>query len=164
MSFRSFAAAALVPIAVIAACGPAKPGKADTSLPHFTKAQFASIRWLDGRWRGVDSAGKPFFEAYRVVNDSTMHQGTFSDSTFATQTDSAVVGWRNGVVVDQGASSPWVATRLDSGVVTFALTKAATNRFVWIRHSPDEWEAQIYTPDRAGREQRVVYRMQRVRP
>jgi hypothetical protein len=166
----------LVLFAAAAACGSTKSGGADTgvatqggapaaaAVPTFTKSQFASVRWLDGKWRGVATNGKPFFEAYRHVNDSTMHQGTFSDSTFKVQTDSAIVAFRAGKVIDQGNGPPWVATHLDSAGVMFVLPRTPTSRIVWLRHSPDEWEAQIYTPDKLGQVQRVVYHMKRAAP
>jgi hypothetical protein len=159
-------------VVIIVACGPAKSGGSDTANSAlktaaapvtFTKAQFGAIRWVEGRWRGLDVKGKPFFEAYRMIDDSTMHEGTFSDSTFKTQTDSAIIGWRNGLVVDRGNGKPWNATHLDSAQVGFALVGGKGQRFAWFRHSPDEWEAQIFTPDVIGHEVKVVYRMQRVR-
>ena len=159
---------------LVAACGPAKVDSADTqpltsvpadsTLPHFTKTDFASLRWLAGRWRGLLPDGKPFFEAYSVVNDSTIHQAAFSDSTFKTQTDSSMIGLRGGLVVHQGQGSSWVASHLDSRVVRFDLVKAPANYFSWSRRGADAWEAQLFNVDGRGQQQRVVYQMQRVKP
>jgi hypothetical protein len=162
--------ASLFVIAGIAACGPAKSDGVDTAkatqaaatpIPSFTKAQFASLRWIDGKWRGKTPAGQPIWDSYRMVNDSTMHQGTFTDSTYKTQRDSAVVSWRNGTVIDQGSGAPWFATALDSSGVSFSLPKSPMNRITWIHHSVNEWEAQITSPDRLGHEQRTIYHMRR---
>jgi hypothetical protein len=164
----------VIALMLVAACGPAKVDKTDTqppssapadsTLPHFTKADFASLRWLDGRWRGRLPDGKPFFESYAVVNDSTIHQGAFSDSTFQTQTDSSVLGLRGGLLVQQGQGSTWVASHLDSAAVRFDLVKAPANYFTWTRRGADAWEAQLFNVDARGQQQRVVYQMRRVKP
>jgi hypothetical protein len=161
--------ASLLVLAGMAACSPAKsdaidtakPTQAAAAIPSFTKAQFASLRWIDGRWRGMTPEGRPIWDSYRMVNDSTLHQGTFTDSTYKTQRDSAVVSWRKGTIIDQGSGSPWFATVLDSSGVSFSLPKAPLNRITWIRHSANEWEAQISRPDQLGHEQRTVFHMRR---
>ena len=159
---------------LLGACGPPNSSHADSQrtggtataqsiAAKFTLADFANMRWLEGDWRGTTSSGKPFYESYRMVNDSTMHMGGFADSAFRTQTDSAVIALRGGQVLDQGDGTPWAATHLDSHFVNFGSMRTPANHFAWRRQSADRWEALIFTTDHLGHEQRIVYAIQRVK-
>lgn len=57
--------------------------------------------------------GKNFYEQYRVVNDSTIMMTGYPDSTFAEISDSARITLRGGTVSSEGATSRYVASRLD---------------------------------------------------
>src|SRR5258708_21651905 len=95
--------------------------------PRFTVADFAHLRWLAGDWQSRTSNGKSFYDRYRVSDDSTMRQASFSDSTFRTQKDSALIGLRGGRVIDRGDGAPWFATRIDTNGVNFESQAAAAN-------------------------------------
>ena len=123
---------------------------------------FSHLRWLEGSWRGALPEGGSFFETYRVVDDSTIFMHGYPDSTFRNATDSARITLRGFTVLDQGTTSRWVATRLDSTTVQFEPERGGSNDFIWERESPDKWLATLHSRDRQGSPRTIMYPMQRV--
>jgi len=105
--------------------------------------------------------GKNFYEQYRVVNDSTIMMTGYPDSTFAQISDSARITLRGGTVSSEGATSRYVASRLDSTGVDFSPDRGAQNAFTWAREAADRWNATIRWTDGQGRPQTVVYALHR---
>ena len=127
----------------------------------YSLAQFAQLRWLEGRWRGGLPDGGSFYEQYRWLDDSTIAMHAFADSTFARATDSSRVSLRFGVVANEGITARWVATRLDSAAVEFVPRRGASNGFSWVRESPDRWTATL-SPSRDGGIRSTIYHMERI--
>ena len=125
-------------------------------------AQFSSLAWLSGRWRGVDATGAPFFEAYVPQTPSTIRTYSYADSTFVAPNDSGLLQLRGDTLFSGSPSVHWVATHLDSIRVEFAPWRGASNRFVWLRTAPGGWTATLQW-DSAGTPQQRVYEMRAVR-
>jgi hypothetical protein len=139
---------------VAAVARSAKPAR------HFSRTDFANLRWLEGDWRGRLPNGGYFYERYRIVDDSTIAMHGFEDSTFSNPNDSASIVYRDGIVTDRSSTSRYVATNLALNGVAFAPTQGATNHFSWNRESADTWTANL----RSAKGNITVYRMERVRP
>jgi hypothetical protein len=142
----------------------APPPAASTSPPvaaTVTPAQFRALKWLEGRWRGRDTATLVFYEEYRFVDDSTLAMRSFSDSMFTRATDSSTIALRGGRVENRSESRTWVATRLDSASARFDAASGAGTHFVWER-ATDGWVARLFAPAARG-EREVVYRMTTMR-
>lgn len=110
------------------------------------RAQLASLRWLEGSWRGTGDDTPPFFERYTFPNDSTMISATFTDSTRQVVNDSSVYQLRDG----QFGSTQYVVTAIGGDSIAFAPIGTATNSFVWKRVSADEWMAVLAFPSSSG--------------
>jgi hypothetical protein len=129
---------------------------------RFTSADFAHLRFLDGSWRGQLPDGKYFYERYRVVDDSTIAQYGFADSTYATSNDSSRIVLRGTTVAVESASR-WEATRLDATGVDFTSINTPTSSFTWAPVSADQWTATIRSVGRDGQPRSAVYNMERVK-
>jgi hypothetical protein len=128
---------------------------------QFALADFQHLRYLEGKWRGTLPNGKFFYESYHFVNDSTILQGGHTDSTFETKSDSALLVFRGGAVIDSSRTI-YHATKLDATTVDFRADPAPKNGFVWIRESADAWTARILGTNPDGTERVTVYPMRRV--
>ena len=122
-----------------------------------TIPEFRALKWLEGRWRGRDTATLVFYEQYRFVDDSTIAMHSFADSTFGRATDSSRIVLRDGHVESRSESRTWILTRLDSASARFDASSGTGNRFVWER-APTGWTARLFAPA-AGGEREVVYQM-----
>lgn len=161
-------------VLVMAACGdPGDDRNADTIMTGgvrsagadpitVTVADFGQLSWLIGSWRGVGGDGKPFYEAYSAVDDSTIRMRSYADSTFATVTDSSVILLRGGILANEGGNARWVATRLDTLGADFSPERGARNTFTWSRQSPTQWTATLRWNDERGRPQTVEYALQKM--
>ena len=141
-----------------AGCGGEQRVSADTTRPAagaeppalrgvvVVPQMFRTLHWIEGRWRGSDSAQLVFFEEYRFVDDSTIVMRTFSDSTFSAATDSSVVALRGGRVENVSANATWVATSFFGNSVHFAPVKGTRSRFIWER-ATSGWTARLFPPD-----------------
>ncbi len=142
-------------------------------MPPVVGADLRALRWIEGTWRGTGDAQAPFYERYRLANDSTLVVESFADSTLAAVTETSRFHLRGGALTsvpgaagDPPAGGPrWYASALSPDSVCFEPLAAVRNPFVWRRSpSPDEWLAMLSWPATAARPARTVtYTMRRTR-
>jgi hypothetical protein len=136
------------------------PGAPAQPMPaKYALADFGQLRYLEGMWRGTMENGKPFYESYHFLNDSTIAKGSHTDSTFKTKSDSSFIVFRGGVVMDS-SSQVYTAEKLDSTIVDFRASPSY--HFTWTKESNDAWTARLFSKQ-DGAEKVTVYPMQRVR-
>lgn len=123
-----------------------------------TLEQFRALRWFEGRWTGIAPDSSLFYEAYRVVDDSTMRSYQFADSVIRPPTDSGTIALRGGRVTSGDGTARWVLTRIDSVSVRFESARQANSGFEWRRTGPGAWEARLFH-DSAGVATERRYRM-----
>ena len=164
--------AAPVLVALAAQVGRAQAPSAAPAAPPPTAARVSArdlggLRWIVGDWRGVGTAGTtqaPFYELYRLADDSTLVMEGFADSTFGTETETTRYELRAGRLASAGAGTRWTAIRVDSRGVEFAVLPGARNGFRWERAAgagarPRSWQATILSA--SGRPRH--YRLDRLR-
>jgi hypothetical protein len=153
-------------LAGLVACAPAPAlAQAAAADSGVSVAAFGQLRWVEGRWRGEQPNGQPFFEAYRFENDSTIRSYTYADAASTVPTDSGAITLRGGQVTTGGGGARWAAAELTATRIRFAPVAGARNAFVWERTSADAWTATLSWPATAERPTReVVYPMSRLRP
>lgn len=123
--------------------------------------QFASLGWLIGDWRGSGGQYPAFYESYRLLNDSTIEQRAFSDSTFTTATETSEIALRAGAIQSlSGGTVRNVVTRISGDSVFFARPNRAGGEFVWVKGPDGQWTAILGGAGGA----RTVYEMRRIRP
>jgi hypothetical protein len=148
------------------------PSAAPTASPpvaaRLGPRDLGRLRWIVGDWRGVGTAGTtqaPFYERYRLADDSTLVMEGFPDSTFGTASETTRYELRTGRLADAGGR--WTAVRLDSLGVEFAAVSGARNGFRWERAPgagarPRAWQATILSGDRSGTVRQRHYRLERL--
>lgn len=107
---------------------------------NFTSAEFASLKWLEGSWKGT-TGKEPFYEAWRLVNDSVLVN--FAIEIKGTDT---LVSESNGLLLRGGrlvlGKGPvqWTATRLLSNEIVLKNDSAAySNTILWLHTRDDHW-------------------------
>ena len=124
-----------------------------------TVAQFRSLAWLEGRWRGTLSDTAPFFERYQFQDDSTMGTWTFADSLGTQVSDSGWIRLRNGIVTSGDSARGYVLTALESSSAHFKPRGAASNAFTWRRTSDSSWTATLTWRNASGQAMERIYVM-----
>lgn len=156
--------AALSFAATVAACsgGGAPPG---TVTPRdgaqVSEAEFASLRWLEGRWSSGRSSNRQF-ERYDFVSDTLIRIRTYPNASFRGPVDSSFVVLRDDRVFAVWRSAEWVATELTPVSVSFMPLEGAPNAFSWHRTGDGRREVRSTWQDAEGRTQRRVLRLRRV--
>jgi hypothetical protein len=162
------AALAVAPLAARAQA-PASAAPATPATPaRVTPQQFAQLRWIVGDWRGSGTAGTrqaPFYERYRLANDSTLLVESFADSTWRRLTETTRFELRGGRLGNAGTGPQWTATAIDSLGVSFGPVARVRNTFRWERAAgtgrrPSAWRATITPAGGAGSR---YYLMERVK-
>jgi hypothetical protein len=123
-----------------------------------TVEQFAGLRWFEGRWSGVMPDSSLFYEAYRVVDDSTIRSYSFADSAAVEPNDSGTIMLRGDRVTSGDSLPRWVATRIDETTVRFESMRNAGSAFEWTRTGPGLWTARLQW-DSSGVARERTYRM-----
>jgi hypothetical protein len=139
---------------------PSAPGQPVPA--KFAIADFNALRYLEGMWQGALPNGNPFYESYHFVNDSTIFQANHTDSTFRKKSDSSLITFRGGVVIDSSYSGKtYTAERLDSSIVDFRA--GPSYHFAFTRAGNDAWTANLYNKLPDGTEKVTTYRLKRIR-
>lgn len=115
-----------------------------------TLADFHALRYLEGDWRGSGYAGGPFYESYRIVNDSTIQMTAWTDSTLATPRDQTQYMLRDGVI---GTDDGGRLVRFDADGHHF---QRGSSSWTFRHVSANQWTARVgpsttYTMDRIAR-------------
>ncbi len=160
---RRHATALLLLVMLASACAreSREPQRPTATPASVAPEQFATLAWLSGRWRGSDSSGMAFYEAYAVIGPSEIRSYTYADSTFAQVTDSGSIILSGDTVFTGSPSQRWVATELDSTGVRFAPWRGASNSFAWRRGAEGSWTATLQW-DSAGVAMSRTYSMRAV--
>lgn len=140
----------------------ASPPAAARPAATVSAADFQTIRWLEGTWRGTGGGVDPFFERYRMIDDTTLLRQSFSDSTLGTVSDSARIVLRGQRVVEPAHDPAWQATSFDSASWRFDSIEHAGRAFTWRRDTPDRWTAILESRDAAGAAQERIYTLERI--
>jgi hypothetical protein len=147
----------------LSSCAFSRQTKLPAPIPAYVSAaRFQSLRWLEGRWRGTTETGTPFYEDYRLVDDSTIRSLSLADSAGGEAKDSNLVRLSSRAIFFTGGTSQWVATVVTDTRLHFEPIKGAANSFTWVSESPDAWTATLMP--RAGQpaQPATVYHMQRI--
>ncbi len=152
-------------LALLAACSTPAPRSAPEQSRSSAAAPLtlADVRWVLGTWRGTGGGGNPFFEEYRVRDDSTFSITYFTDSTrTATQRVTGTVEERAGRIYHTYGRSRWVVAEGTPTSLLFHPVEQADNRFRWSYVSPTQWTATLMNPDSTGREVTHTYTLDRL--
>ncbi len=142
---------------MVAACRPADAGPAAV-----TAADFRTIRWIEGTWRGTGGGVEPFFEQYRMRDDTTLARYSFADSSLATVGDSAHIVLRGGRVVEPAHDPAWQVTAFDSASWRFEHLREPGRAYTWRSVSADQWTARLEWLDAQGTRQERLYTLERM--
>lgn len=137
---------------MMAACTSTPPGKD----MKFTPADFAHLRFLEGRWEGTGPDGNPFHERYVFPSDTEMHAIRYRDSSFTEAGDGSTVRLEAGAVTSRWQQFTWKAVDLAPGKACFEPVEAPS-AFCWERISEDEVRVtQRWSDDRGNPQQYSV--------
>ena len=145
------------PASATAAAPPARQAVGAPASPEV----FRALRWIEGTWQGSGGKYAAFFERYEFADDSTIRISHFADSTLGGRTDGGRVELRGGVVRNEGGSSRWIATALDSNSIRFEPAGGTGGGFTWRRADASSWTAALHGA--GGRDTSVVYVMKRMK-
>ena len=106
----------------------------------FTSQEFASLKWLQGSWKGM-AGDKPFYEAWRWVNDSVLVNFVIEIKNNDTLiTESGALLLKNGLITLGQKPSQWQATRLmPNEIVLKNDSLPYSNTIVWLHTTDDHW-------------------------
>lgn len=141
----------------ITACDTDDPAPATPAM--VTREEFKQIGWIAGNWRGSGSGSAPFFESYRMVDDSTLMGITWKDASFTIPQDTSMIRWRNGEVT-HGTDA--VATRWSANSVHFDPRGKVMNSYTWKQETNDRWTAHLRWTGQAGTPRERTYVLERV--
>src|SRR5262245_7472979 len=110
-------------------------------LKSFSQANkpnpISKMEWLVGSWKGLDN-NKPFYEAWRKANDSTLvnfsMEISHSDTIIKEQT--AIIGKDSSVMLGKR----WLLKRLTGNEIMFENdTMSFSNRIIWLHTKENHW-------------------------
>lgn len=73
--------------------------------PPATVADFQTLRWLGGTWRGSEGGRNPFYERYQLQTDTLIRILYLADSMGSRASDSGSVYLRAGTVYHEAAAA-----------------------------------------------------------
>lgn len=127
----------------------------------FTTADFAHLRFLEGRWEGIAPDGSPFYEQYRFAGDDEMRANRYADARFDEAEDGSEVVLRDGRVLSSWSGFSWEAAELTDGRACFVPVNAPS-AFCWERASESEVRVTQRWTDEQGKPQQYVVSLRRL--
>lgn len=132
----------------LTACAPRPSFAAQQETAMFTADDLGKLDFLLGRWVGTGPDGKPFYEAYRRTNATTLVSERYSDETFSKIVDGSTVALDNGRITSTWGEFIWIADRIEDGLASFAPANAPS-AFTWRRVDSETVEVtQNWTDDK----------------
>ena len=127
----------------------------------FTAADFAHLKFLEGRWEGIGPDGKPFYEQYVFPSEGEMRSIRFADASFAEPADGSVVALDDGRVASTWGEFTWEASELVPGKACFIPVNAPSS-FCWERLSATSAQVTQRWVDEHGSPQQYVVPLRRL--
>ncbi len=122
------------------------------------KEDISKIKWIEGTWKG-DYYSEPFYETYRMVNDSTIQIMTYmylgSDTM---STTSNYFHWQDGAYY-LGAALNYKAEKITDREIKMVPYGQASNDILWSYVNDSSWTALLTSASDT-----VNYTMQKVPP
>ncbi|MET0310052.1 MAG: hypothetical protein ABW023_15200 [Sphingomonas sp.] len=107
----------------------------------YSAEQFATLKFLEGRWTGTAPDGTAFFERYDFPDSTTMRVRRFGDPSFVTMSDESRITLEDGRIVSRWGAYSWQAAELADGLIRFEAMRAPGG-FTWRRIDADTVEVQ----------------------
>jgi hypothetical protein len=127
----------------------------------FNETQFAQLKFLEGRYKGVGPDNKPFYEEYVFAGPSLLQSNRYADATFAARTDGSTVALKDGVVTSTWGQFTWKAISLSPTKACFEPVNAPSS-FCWERMDKDTVHATQRWTGADGKEQSYVVPLSRL--
>jgi hypothetical protein len=127
----------------------------------FTSAQFAHLRFLEGRWVGKGPDGSDFYEEYTFQGDAELTSTRYTDATFLTSNDGSVVALQDGEVTSVWKEFMWKASEIGPGKACFSPVNAPSS-FCWERVSDTEVHVTQRWADEKGLPQQYAIVLRRL--
>jgi hypothetical protein len=117
----------------------------------YTAEQFATLKFLEGRWTGTAPDGTAFFEQYEL-GATTLRMRRFGDPSFVTMSDESQITLEDGRIGSRWDDHSWQAVELGDGLVRFEAIDAP-NGFSLRRVDANTIEVQQRWRDAKGKPQ-----------
>lgn len=122
-------------------------GIVSTVNAQYGLSDIPKLLWLEGSWKGMHQ-GKPFYEAWRKANDSTLHN--FSIEIKGTDTlvkEAGRIVLKGSDIWFSDGTAAWKLRRLNAAEMVFENdTLRYSNRIIWFRTSDDHWLTLLQHP------------------
>jgi len=104
------------------------------------KTDLNKAQWITGNWKSTYE-GKPFFEYYDLINDSTLKILSYEwDGKDTSKTSLSFLSFKNGAYF-LGDSMNWKATAINDREIKMIPVYKANNEIHWKFISLNKWEA-----------------------
>ncbi len=107
---------------------------------EFTPSEFKLLKWLQGAWKGT-TGKEPFYEAWRLANDSTLVNFSIqirNGDTLVKEADALAL--RNGKILLGQKPAQWQANRLQQNEIVLKNdTLRFSNTIIWLHTRDDRW-------------------------
>jgi hypothetical protein len=152
----------LVTLAAIG-CGNSKEEKKETTeqpvaVKQYGKADLEKIKWIEGKWKGLYE-GKPFYEIYRFVNDSTLESlGYEWDGKDSSKTSFTYLYFKDGAYW-LGDKQNWKVVSITENEINMLPNFEANNEVLWKYRDSTGWDAIL-----KGKKNTLTYNMEHFDP
>ena len=114
------------------------------------------LNWIEGNWQGLYQ-GKPFYEIYKIQNDSTLEITSYEwDGKDSTSTSRSYVKWTNRNYF-LGDSLNYKVTSITDTSIYMEPNYHAFNSILWKKKDKDHWDAVLTT-----NKGEIIYNMERI--
>jgi hypothetical protein len=128
------------------------------SAVGYAKGDLKKIGWIEGKWKGLYK-GQPFYEIYRLSNDSTLEITSYEwNGKDSSKTSLSYVQYKDGVYY-LGEKRNYKVVSITDNEIKMIPNVQANNDILWKYRDSTGWDAILASP-----KETLVYNMQRFDP
>ena len=126
-------------------CGGSKEEKKETTdqpvaVQQYGKDDLKKIKWIEGKWKGLYE-GKPFYEIYRFLNDSTLESLSYEwDGKDSSKTSRSYVHFKDGAYY-LGEKQNYKVISITENEIKMLPNVEANNDILWKYRDSTGWDA-----------------------
>ena len=123
---------------------------------NYQRSDLKKISWIEGNWKGM-AGTTPFYEIYRLRNDSTMEIVSYNwNGTDSSGSSVTPLHWKNGFYY-LGDSLNWQVTEITDSTIRMKPNYKAGNDILWSHRNSNSWDAVL-----KGKKSENRYLMERI--
>lgn len=140
---------------------PSVPVATEATAASVSKADFRTMRWIQGSWVGGKGSKLPFYQTFEAANDTTILVTTFADENFSAASESGTFLLTGTHAYYGPETASWIVSKWSGNHIEFSPYKGVSTGFTWDKVSDDQIRVTRTWSEGGAQQQQVITMLRR---